>query len=64
MAARQKGTPHYSTPDADRKSPRVTVTMPAEDVKALRAEAKRRGLAISALVVDAVRAWIARKEDP
>lgn len=63
MAAHQKGKPGYSLPNAKRKSPLLTVTMPRDLQERLRAEAERRGVTVARAVAEATIVWLALPGD-
>lgn len=60
MTARQRGTRWHSTPDAARRSVRLSgVTVPRDVLEAVRQAAGPRRGALSAAVSEALRAWLA-----
>ena len=60
MTARQRGTRWHSTPDAARRSVRLSgVTVPRDVLEAVRQAAGSQRGALSAAVSEALRAWLA-----
>lgn len=60
MTERQRGTRWHSTPDAARRSVRLSgVTVPRDVLDAVRQAAGPQRGALSAAVADALRAWLA-----
>lgn len=63
MTARQRGTRWHSTPDAARRSVRLSgVTVPRDVLDAVRLVAGSQRGALSAAVADALRAWLAAQQ--